>query len=372
MTKTTKPPALFSTVLFPEGGHETLPDPVNPYFVIGGMRRYIHKKMHFGNVLVPVDKIDTLPDLPENWKAFAWFDIPPIPAEMIGQAWGFFRSIYNQRKSEAMLDIYYHREHGYRFFIPPQIASGGGVRCIRNPEHIQIGWRHVGTMHSHCNMSAFHSGTDKHDADEHDGIHFTIGKVTSNPAEIAVMASANGVKWDLELKDVTEGDIPFAKHPKWWERYVEHPLAKEHFALPETPKGHVSTWGGKGGSWREDEFDHWNRGSWPFSGPHTQAPGDKTPTLYAEHKALETLAKRIAEKEHLNLVDEAELNFLTESIQEDIYRLDEDLRLLGIQFNVSFRYAPHLRPKDANSPNRGDGPNANLPTVSPGQITASL
>jgi hypothetical protein len=336
-------PALFSTILFPQEGHEALPEPTNPYFVVGGRQRYIHKKMHFGNVLVPVDKIDNLPDLDPKWKAYAWFDIPPVPAVMIGQAWSFFRSIYNKNKSEAMLDLYYHREHGYRFFVPPQIASGGGVKCVRIPEHIQMGWRLVGTLHSHCDMTAYHSGTDTHDADGHDGIHFTIGHVTHNPCQIAVMASANGIKWDLKIEDVIDGEIAFTLHPKWWERYVEHQIAKDHFALQQTPKGHVSTWGGRGGAWRYDDTPYNERlyGDWPFNRPNQ----GHVPTLYADHQTLDTLSKRIAEKEDLDLVDAGELDFLTESIQEDIYRIDEDLRLLGIRMEVKFRYAPHLRDK---------------------------
>ena len=349
MTEPVTSPGLFETILFPQEGHEALPEPRNPYFVIGGRQRYLHKKMHFGNVLVPVEKIDTLPDLDPKWKAYAWFDIPPIPAAMIGQAWSFFRSVYNNRKSEAMLDLYHHREHGYRFFVPPQIASGGGVKCVRDPEHIEVGWRLVGTIHSHCDMTAYHSGTDTHDADGHDGIHFTIGHVTKNPCQIAVMASANGIRWDLKIEDVVDGDIAFTLHPKWWERYVEHKIAKDHFALQTTPKGHVSTWNGKGGSWRDDDdgydYHRGGYGSWPFNRP-TTLPVTGQPPLYGKHKVLETLAKRIAEKEKLNLEDEGELNYLCDSIQDSLYEIDEDLRLLGIRLDVEFTYAPHLRPKD--------------------------
>lgn len=360
-------PALFSTVLFPQEGHEALPKPTNPYFVVGGRNRYIYKRLHWGDALVPVDKIETLPDLPEEWKAFAWFDVPPIPAAMIGQAWSFFRSIYNKNKSEAMLDLYHHREHGYRFFVPPQIASGGGVKCLRIPEHIEVGWRLVGTIHSHCDMSAYHSGTDTHDAEGHDGIHFTIGKVTHNPCEIAVMASANGINWDLKITDAVDGDIPFTLHPKWWERYVEHPLAKKHFALPQTPKGHVSTWGGKGGSWRNGyDDDDWGMpsGSWPFT-PPTVIPPANTPPLYGKHSSLEGLAERIIEKEKPGKLEENELLFIAQSIQEDFYRLDEDLRLMGVRMDVTFTYAPHLRPKETTQTDEPDKP-------APGQITAGI
>lgn len=41
------------------------------------------------------------------------------------------------------------------------------------------GFAIIGTIHSHCNFGAFHSGTDNHDEMNFDGLHITIGKVNS-------------------------------------------------------------------------------------------------------------------------------------------------------------------------------------------------
>jgi hypothetical protein len=195
-----------------------LADPTEgPYIVLTKKGYMVHRRFHFGRVLVPLAES---PTLPEGTPAL-WAEIPKLPNALIGQALSFFTAIYDKNHSEAMVDLTWHPEHGYRLFVPPQTAHGGGVKALRNPEHYvgQI----VGTMHSHCNFSAFHSHTDTGDADKHDGLHITIGDVKKDKPSIAIMISVAGIRWNLDLEDITDGELVPTKHPTWWERYVLDP-----------------------------------------------------------------------------------------------------------------------------------------------------
>lgn len=220
-------PALFSLVPMLTDDQELDTPDNGPYYVATKHGFMIHKRTHWGTVLVPVDEIPSL----GSSQSMLYHDIK-LPPELIGQAWSFFRGVWNERKSEAMVDITWDVERGYRLFVPPQKASGGGVHANRNPEHYR--GQIVGTIHSHCNFGAFHSGTDDNDANGQDGLHITIGHVDSDNLDIAIMVSANTIKWKLELADITEGEVKLAPHPAWWQKLVADPAPHN--------TGHISTW----------------------------------------------------------------------------------------------------------------------------------
>ncbi len=208
----TDAPALFSLV--PLGADvEDLPAPANgPYFVATKSGYMAMQRTHWGRALVPVKEAPSLP----TTDSIYWHDIN-LPPDLIGLAWGFFRQAWNERKTEAMVDITFSQKHGYRLFVPPQDCSHGGVHAKRTPEHYRS--QIVGTIHSHCNFSAYHSGTDTHDADGHDGLHMTIGHVHEDTLDIACMLSSNGVRWEkIDLESVVRdrNAIHPIEPPAWW------------------------------------------------------------------------------------------------------------------------------------------------------------
>lgn len=198
---------------------DDLPDPDNgPYYVATRKGYMVMQRSHFGNTLTPIDAIDTLPDTP----SIIWKDIPKLPAELVGQVWSFFRAVLETKGSEAMVDITWSEEKGYRVFVPPQEASHGGVKAQRNLSHYK--GQMVGTIHSHCDFSAFHSPTDRHDADQHNGLHITLGMVNHDTPEIAIMISQNGEKWDpIPYDEAIDGMLTLNPHPQWWENFVSKP-----------------------------------------------------------------------------------------------------------------------------------------------------
>lgn len=205
-------PALFSVIQLNSADQE-LPDPTNgPYFVATKDGYMACQNTHWGRVLVPVKEAPSL----ATTTSLLWHDID-LPAEIISQAWGFFRKIFEIQKTEAMVDITWSAKHGYRLFVPPQNTSHGGVNAKRTPEHYR--GRIVGTIHSHCDFNSYHSGTDTHDADGHDGLHMTIGHVHEDKLDIAILISANGIRWDdMKITDVVKdpSQIKPLEPPAWW------------------------------------------------------------------------------------------------------------------------------------------------------------
>lgn len=230
MTTDLTPPAIFSTVLATPD-REELPKPdAGPYYVLDGKDIYVHRNTRLGRVLARLDK---RPDQikPYNIAGFMWQDIPPISPELIGRVLGFFRHVWDIRHAEAMVMLTIDNDNNYDLLIPDQRVTGTSIAYDLDATAVPDDRTLIGTIHSHCNMSAFHSHTDEGDADQRDGIHITIGHVSSNKPDYAVMVSFNGTHWqDFKLEDVTDpGAISIAEFPHNW-------LDKVTDAPPPQPK----------------------------------------------------------------------------------------------------------------------------------------
>ena len=66
----------------------------------------------------------------------------------------------------------------------------------------------VGTIHSHCDFGAFHSGTDIGDEEDFDGLHVTFGH--NNLVEFSISATivVNGNRLQVDPLEVLEGIEP--------------------------------------------------------------------------------------------------------------------------------------------------------------------
>jgi len=63
----------------------------------------------------------------------------------------------------------------------------------------------IGTIHSHCDFSAFHSGTDQADESTFDGIHITLGHVNRNDFSIVASLAFSDNRFPKAIADVCEG-----------------------------------------------------------------------------------------------------------------------------------------------------------------------
>lgn len=150
--------------------------------------------------VTPVSEIPTLQAL----TPWAEYLLPPMPAECVAQILRFFRAVWKQSKSEAILLISYHpRRKTFRLDAPSQGVSPGHIRYEMpriHPDFIL-----VGSVHSHGSLPAGHSETDLEDELNFDGIHITFGRMDRRLVEIVATLGVGGERFPQSISQVFEG-----------------------------------------------------------------------------------------------------------------------------------------------------------------------
>lgn len=200
------PLALFPVYLYE---HDFEPPTSGTYYIVTKTGVYLHKETKAGNALV---KVDGIPWLKEPTMEFR-LKLPKIPGRIIGQALTFFRKVFQAYKSEAYVTLLYSAKlNQYRLWCPQQKVSGGSVNYDRTDqpsfEDRQANdWQMCGTIHSHCDFSAFHSGTDTHDESTFDGIHITLGHVNRPQFSMCASIAINDKRETLEPENCCTGVV---------------------------------------------------------------------------------------------------------------------------------------------------------------------
>lgn len=158
---------------------------------------YLKKKMGVMESIAKVDKISMLEEITPT----ACLNIPLFPAKLFAKVIEFFRAVYKKHHAEAVVLLFYNQENGHFKVIPPKQKVNGGscdfTRDIQVPGYILLG-----DIHSHGSMSAFHSGTDdKDEKGDNDGLHITVGNVSSDDVTISLSIIANGTRFIGEPED---------------------------------------------------------------------------------------------------------------------------------------------------------------------------
>lgn len=176
-------------------GTQKIPDDDICYILAKG-GTYLKKKVGLIESLTPVKQISILEDV----QPYARMDIPKIHGEDFGKIMSFFKKVYEEYRSEAIVLLYYNsKKSTYTIHVPFQKVNGGSVDYVKGislPNHIQIG-----TIHSHANFSAFHSGVDDKDEEHFDGIHITIGDNMDQFPSIAASIVVNGTRFQISPID---------------------------------------------------------------------------------------------------------------------------------------------------------------------------
>jgi len=146
-----------------------------------GVYRYINNKLY--TAISKVEQVFEGDKLEENLISI---NIPKIPYETFHKIHEFFKEIYRKYNSEVAILLWYNfSTDKWEVEVPKQTVTGATVNYKREEKITSKleteGYLCVGTIHSHCEMSAFHSGTDDEDEYQFDGLHITIGRVISNP-----------------------------------------------------------------------------------------------------------------------------------------------------------------------------------------------
>lgn len=142
------------------------------FYIVAKNGQFIRKNMGLIDSLVPVKSISILNDI----KPYVTMNIPKIPSKVFTKVVSFFKNVYRIHKSEAVVMLYLENDaKKYYIHVPEQEVSGASVEYKRDVSF--PGKTLVGTIHSHSNFGAFHSGTDKDDEKSFDGVHITVGNL---------------------------------------------------------------------------------------------------------------------------------------------------------------------------------------------------
>jgi len=179
------------------------------YYVLAANGLFVHKDTGTIQAMVPVENCSVLQDL--DTKQFACHNLPLIPAKIVSQIKAFFAKIVEKYHSEACTVLYFNEAtNEYKVVVPSQRASHGHVRYkLQNLDMLpgMEGFVPVGTLHSHCDFNAFHSGTDDADEDGWDGVHITFGHNDLDDFSISASIVLNGTRMMLDPATILAGLI---------------------------------------------------------------------------------------------------------------------------------------------------------------------
>jgi len=182
---------------------------------------YLKKRIGVMDSVAPVKNISIL----ESIQTSAKLHIKKIPATQAKQVVNFFKAVYKEHYSEAIVLLFYNIEKKHHKIICPyQEVTGGNADYTKG---ITIeGYDMIGTIHSHAGMSAFHSGTDDKDEDHFDGLHITFGNMRDDDISVSASIVANGhrvivnpsdyINQMVKTVDIDEEvKVPYSKTWKW-------------------------------------------------------------------------------------------------------------------------------------------------------------
>lgn len=173
-----------------------------------------------------------------NWQDYK------LPADQFAYVMKYFQRIYQLHQSEAALIILLNsRTKKWQILPLAQVSARGGSVIYAPPirdvtqvkdhsekkvidailddkdakaKHFEVcdeydrlydeGYRIYGTIHSHCDFGAFHSGTDDADEIDFDGLHITIGNVLSGWSYSARFM-IDGAQFPVETSEMVDGDL---------------------------------------------------------------------------------------------------------------------------------------------------------------------
>lgn len=149
-------------------------------------------------------------------------NLPKLPQEIIYNALLFFRKVYNKFSAEAIVLLAYNEaKEEYKLFCPKQKVSGGHITYDRElserlttlrenedkdwRELLESGYIRVGSIHSHCDFQAYHSGVDTEDESSFNGVHITLGHVIDQEFSVASSLALNNYREEVDIENVALG-----------------------------------------------------------------------------------------------------------------------------------------------------------------------
>lgn len=182
--------------------------------------------------------------LPSNSEPVLKWKGTPIPRKLYGDALSFFLFAYEKWSSEAVLRLMYNSKTGeWGLLCLPQIVRSGleaseidsrneeqeAMAAASRAEFQGDDWSECGTIHSHCNVGASQSHTDKYGKAGQSGelsmtgVHITLGTINTSEVEVHGRVCLRNVQYDIDWS-------------QWYEDWPES-LGNErqsfHLQIPE-------------------------------------------------------------------------------------------------------------------------------------------
>lgn len=140
-----------------------------------------------------------------------------IPWAVWAQVLSFMKWGQTEFKSEVHCSLFYNDTlNQWRPWAFPQTTAGMTVKLqAGNPEYKEQrkqftnGWVLAGSVHHHCESSAFQSGTDSEDEKDKEGVHVTVGKTSSTVVDLHVRKTCNGKNVVCRMEEFFE-PAPFS------------------------------------------------------------------------------------------------------------------------------------------------------------------
>lgn len=210
-------------VLIPKDGEE-LPDEDVIYYAATQNGWIINTPTLFGNAqTLSKEHPNVLPAVKERFL----LNERKMPLHMLSQFHDFAAQNFEKNHAECSAYLTYNQEtDDWRLFIPEQYVSHTSVNHKLDPGQIKNGYQAVGTIHSHCDFDAFHSGTDKHDMGKMPGLHITIGHVNTMDPDFDFALSVADAAFSVQYDQIIDVERPldengYATAPGHWLNFVK-------------------------------------------------------------------------------------------------------------------------------------------------------
>lgn len=206
--------------VFVNDGTREMPDD-DILYIVCKEGTYLKKKLGIMESITPVKEISVL----KTVEMMATMHIKPIPGTVFAPIMDFFKKVYMEHRSEAIVLLFYNEENKtYKVIPPAQEVSGASVDYTR--AMTLDGYIMIGDIHSHADFSAFHSGVDDNDEKSFDGLHITIGNNGDDEVSISSSIVSNGKRFICQPEDYINGikltvdidevvDKPFSNYYMW-------------------------------------------------------------------------------------------------------------------------------------------------------------
>jgi proteasome lid subunit RPN8/RPN11 len=170
-------------------------------YIVAKNGLFVKKKLGIMESITPVKDV---PSLEYEVVPYAKMKLPKISKPIFCSIFSVFRKVYELYRSESTALLFYNeKKKKFKVGIPYQKVSFASVEAIKmgSPQ----GYITVASVHSHCNFSAFHSGTDITDEEYIEGLHITIGNVDEDQFSLVASIVSNGKRFKVDPLDFING-----------------------------------------------------------------------------------------------------------------------------------------------------------------------